>query len=103
MRAKLGHKYKAVQTICDGIKFPSKKQARYYQDLKLRQEAGEIIFFLREVPFDLPGNVKHRVDFQEFHADGTVRFIDTKGFDTPMGKLKRKQVEALYPIKIELV
>ncbi len=95
------HKYNAVQTVLDGIKFPSKKHARYYSELKLRQRDGEIIFFLREVAFDLPGKVRMWVDFQEFHADGTIHFIDVKGMKTQKYIIKKKMVEALFPIEIE--
>lgn len=97
------HKFHAVVTECDNIKFSSKKEARYYQTLKLRQQAGEVVFFLRQVPIHLPGGVKLVVDFQEFHADGTVRFVDTKGVETESFKAKRRMVEALYPFKIETV
>ena len=96
------HKFNAVQTEVGGIKFPSKKEAAYYADLKLLQRSGELLFFLRQVPFDLPGNVKYRLDFMEFWADGRIEFSDTKGLDTPLSKTKRKQVEALYPVKIVL-
>jgi len=96
------HKFNAVQTINDGIKFSSKKESRYYNELKLRQYAGEVIFFLRQVPFQLTGNTKYFVDFVEFLSDGTVKFIDVKGVQTPMFKLKKKQVESLYPVKIEI-
>lgn len=94
------HKFHAVQTILDGIKFPSKKQAAYYSQLKLRQHAGEVVFFMREVPFHLPGGVRYVVDFQVFMASGEVEFVDVKGVKTPMYIMKKKQVEALYPIKI---
>ena len=97
------HKFNAIRTEVDGLKFASKKEARYYEDLKLRVQSGEVLFFLMQVPMHLPGNVRYRVDFQEFHADGTVHFIDVKGRITPMYTLKKKQVEALYPIKIEEV
>ena len=98
------HKYSAVKTECDGIKFSSKKEARYYQDLKLRKLGGEIIFFLRQVPFHLSGNTKYVVDFQEFHSDGTVHFVDVKGMQTKMFIMKKKQVEQLYaPVVIEIV
>jgi len=99
----LKHKYGAVRVERNGFNFDSKKEARYFDELQLRIKAKEVIFFLRQVPFHLPGKVVYRIDFQEFHSDGTVHFIDVKGFDTPMGKLKRKQVEHLYPVKIELV
>jgi hypothetical protein len=97
------HKYKAVQTISDGIKFQSKKEARYYDELKLRQKAGEVVFFLRQVPFDLAGGVKYRCDFQEFRSDGTVHFIDVKGKRTTEYIARKKMVEALYPVEIEEV
>lgn len=97
------HKFHAIPTESDGINFSSKKEARYYQTLKLRQAAGEVLFFLRQVPFHLPAGVKYVVDFQEFHADGTVHFTDVKGMETPTFKAKRRMVEALYPIKIETV
>ena len=100
---RIQHKYKAVQTIFDGIKFPSKKEANYYLQLKALVNSGLVVFFLRQVPFHLPGEIIYRVDFQEFWSNGDVRFIDVKGMDTPMSKLKRKQVENLYPVKIELV
>jgi hypothetical protein len=100
---KVRHKFHAVQTECDGIKFSSKKEARYYQALKLRVAAGQVVFFLRQVPIHLPGGVKMVVDFQEFLADGTVRFVDTKGVETESFKAKRRIVEALYPFKIETV
>jgi len=97
------HKYNAIRSEADNIKFDSKKEMNYYLQLKLRVKAGEIIFFLLQTPFNLPGNVKYRVDFQEFHSDGTVHFIDVKGMETSEFRLKKKQVEALYPIKIEIV
>ena len=97
------HKFKAVPTVSDGIRFDSKKEARYYDELKLRMIGGEIVFFLRQVPFHLPGGVRYVVDFQEFHADGTVHFVDVKGMETAEFKMKKKIVEATYPITIEVV
>lgn len=97
------HKYKAAATSLDGILFPSKKEARYYVELKLRVKAGEVIFFLRQTPLHLPGNVKYVVDFQEFHADGTVHFVDVKGMKTEQFIMKKKMVESIYPVEIEVV
>jgi len=97
------HKFNAVRTECDGIKFDSKKEAQYYQTLKLEQMAGTILFFLRQVSFDLPGNVKYRCDFLVFYTDGTIKFIDVKGVKTKDYIMKKKQVESLYPIEIQEV
>jgi len=94
-------KFRSVLTECDGIKFHSKKEARYYQQLKARIHAGEVKYFLMQVPFLLPGNVRYRVDFQEFWTDGSVHYVDVKGMRTETYKIKRRQVEALYPVRIE--
>jgi len=95
------HKFKAKIAERDGMKFSSKKEASYYDWLKIKQAAGVIVFFLRQVPFHLPGNVTYRVDFQEFHSDGTVHFIDVKGMVTTEFIKIKKLVEAHYPVEIE--
>lgn len=96
------HKFQAKPSDEDGIRFASKKERAYYRVLKFRQKSGEVLFFLRQAPFHLPGNVRFVVDFIEFWSDGTVHFIDVKGFDTPLGKLKRKQVMDIYPVVVEI-
>lgn len=97
---KFYHKFNAKPTEYDGIKFSSKREATYYQNLVLAQKSGELVFFLQQVPFHLPGGVKYIVDFVEFWKNSEVRFTDVKGFKTPMYTLKKKQVEAIYPIEI---
>lgn len=100
---RLKHKFNAKQTIRDNIKFSSKKEAFYYEQLKLDQAAGKVVFFLRQVPFHLPGGIKYFVDFQVFYADGTIEFVDVKGLITPLCRTKIKQVQELYPVEIVLV
>ena len=100
----LKHKYSAVKVESDGIVFDSKLEERYYQQLKIRKRIGEVVLFLMQVPFRLPGGVKYVVDFVEFRTDGSVHFIDTKGMITQECKNKIKQVEAEYaPVKIEII
>jgi hypothetical protein len=97
------HKFNATPTETDGIKFSSKKEAAYYLRLKRLQAAGEVVFFLRQVPLHLPGGVKLVVDFLEFREDGTAHFVDTKGVETESFRAKRRMAEAMYPIQIETV
>lgn len=97
------HKFHAKPTESDGIKFASKAEARYYGQLKLRQRAGDVVFFLRQVPVHLPGEVRYVMDFMVFEASGEVRMVDVKGIETESFKAKKRMVEALYPIKIEVV
>jgi hypothetical protein len=96
------HKFGAIKCQRDGKKFQSRLERAYYDQLMLRQKAGEVLFFLMQVPFSIPGG-KHFVDFQVFLSDGTVEFVETKGLDLPIGKLKRKAVEEIYPIEIKVI
>jgi hypothetical protein len=94
------HKFNAKPTTLDDIKFSSKAEAKRYSVLKLLEKSGEVIFFLRQVPFHLEGGIKYVCDFLVFWADGECSVEDVKGMKTPMYILKKKQVEARYPIKI---
>lgn len=103
--ARRGSKYgvsPATDRTVDGIRFDSKAEARYYRVLKVRVAAGEVLYFLRQVPIHLPGGVRLVVDFLEFHADGSAHYVDVKGHETEQFKAKRRIAEALYPITIEL-
>lgn len=96
------HKYKAKAFWVDNIRFDSTLQAEHYRQLKLLKAAGEISYFLRSVPFHLPGGIRHVVDWMIVRDDHAPLFSDSKGYDVPMGRLKRKQVEELYNVKIKL-
>jgi hypothetical protein len=102
------HKFNAVRTTVGDRKFSSKSEARYYQELldrkvsKLNPE-GDVLFFLQQVPFHLPGGVRFVLDFLVFYVNGDIKFIDVKGMETPEFKIKKKIVEATYPIQIELI
>ena len=96
----LRHKFKAKPCEVDNIKFASKKEQKRYCELQVLQKAGDLLFFLRQVPVHLSGGVKYVCDFLIFWSDGTVTFEDVKGFKTDLYKTKKKMVEAMYPIKI---
>jgi hypothetical protein len=96
----LRHKFRAKPTELDGIKFASKKEAKRYRELKTLQELGEILFFLRQVPFHLQAGVKYVCDFLVFWTNGEVTIEDVKGIKTDMYIVKKKMVEATYPITI---
>lgn len=97
------HKYNAKKTMVDGINFPSLLEARYYSKLKMIQQTGEILFFIRQPRFDLPGSTSYSADFLEFWSDGTVVVSDCKGVETKEFIKSKKQVEFLYPIEINVV
>ena len=108
INGKKKHKYNATACESDGVKFPSKLERSYYERLIAAVSRQEVDFFLRQVPFHLPGNVKYLVDFVVFYwgnapHHNSVEYVDVKGKMTPMSILKIKQVEALYPVKIKIV
>ena len=97
------NKYYAKVTEVDGFRFHSRKEADYYVYLRAMRTSGRIKYFLMQAPLHLPGNIRYVVDFIEVWANGEIKFTDVKGFRTAIYRLKKKQVEALYPITIQEV
>lgn len=100
------HKYNAVKTVIDSHSFPSKKEARRYQDLTLMCKAGEITGFHMQPKFPIVVNgvkiCEYRADF--LYTDPKTHEVtieDVKGFKTPLYKLKKKLVEAIYGIIVK--
>jgi len=98
----LKHKYGAVRCEHDNIKFPSMLERNCYIRLKQLKIQGKILFFLRQIGFDLPGGQRHFVDFQVFTLDG-VKFLEAKGRDLEVGRIKRLQTEDIYQIPIKVI
>lgn len=112
-------KYGATKVTVDGVTFDSKREARRYADLKLLERAGDIrnLELQPKFPIVIKGEevriksrgyskkgraVKYIADFAYFR--GHERIVeDSKGFDTPVSRLKRALVEHIYNVKIELV
>lgn len=95
-------KYHNHPVTVDGIRFDSKKEAAYYQQLKLRQAAGEVSYWLHQVPIRLPGGTRYVVDFQVHLADGRVLYVDVKGRETQVFRVKKREIEHHYPLRILL-
>lgn len=102
-RPGIRHKFNAKVTEHDGIRFASKREAKAYADLMLEKRAGKILFMLRQVAIHLPGGTRLVVDFVPFYADGSVRFLDAKGMETDSFKIKKREIEAVYPITVETI
>lgn len=96
-------KYGNQPTTVDGIRFDSKREARYYQQLKLEQQCGLVSYFLRQAPLHLPGGTRLVIDFVVFMADGRVRYVDAKGRETQAFRIKRREIQHHYPIVVECV
>jgi len=96
-------KYKAKPTYVDGLRFASQKEARDYRDLLLLERAGEISNLELQPRYDfIVNNVLlcfYKADFR-YTEKGKTIVHDSKGFKTPMYRLKKKMMKAFHGITI---
>jgi len=94
------NKYGNVARDYNGTLYDSKKEAAYAQELDLRIKAGELKSWDRQVRISIDVNGKHIcnyfIDFVLYHTDGLKEYVEVKGFETPVWRLKWKLFEALY-------
>ena len=98
-------KYHNQKTEHNGIGFDSRKEATRYQELCLRERAGEIRNLELQPRYNLIVNGCklgfYKADFRyEDTATGDVVVEDVKGVRTAVYQLKRKLVRALYDIEV---
>jgi hypothetical protein len=86
----------------DGKRFDSKLERDYYEQLLLRWKAGDVLWFVRQVNFELEGGVRYRADFLVVTPLG-VDVVDTTGVMTPAKRDKLKQMKARYGIEVQVV
>lgn len=102
-------KHGNIRTEVDGIKFDSKLEARYYMQLKIEWRAGDVMWFTRQVRFELEGGVSYVCDFVVVRGNKSKAEVksfhvyDCKGDPTQESLNKIKQVRARYGIKVELI
>lgn len=99
-------KYGNKKTVIDGVTFDSLKEARHYEELKLRLRKGEITDLVLQPKFPLVINgVKcgsYFADF-EYNENGKRVVVDAKGFKTPIYNLKKKLVKAVHGVEVQEV
>lgn len=98
-----GHKYHAIPTELDGIRFASRRESRRYADLRLLEKARQITGLTLQPKFELMVNghliCKYVADFQ-YVEHGRVVVEDAKGVHTSTYLLKRKLMKAIHGIEI---
>jgi len=98
-----GCKYGNRKTVVDGITFDSAAEARRYGELKILESAGEITELILQPRYDVEINQRkvctYVADFF-YLKDGVAVIEDTKGFKTPVYRLKKRLVEAFFDMKI---
>ncbi len=102
-------RYRNCPVTVDGEYYESKREMLYHQDLKNLQRAGHISNLKRQVPFlcEVSGVkiCKYIADFQ-YVENGRLRVVDVKSPATardPVFRLKKKLVQAIHGVEIELV
>lgn len=121
-KRKRRHKFGAKPVEVNGQKFDSGHEYRYLVEvLQARIRAGEIIDLVHKptFPIVIDGRPVRAVrqkngsrgrplvvelDYQWIEtSDGRKRYIDCKGVDNPLSRLKRALVEHIYGIEVEIV
>ena len=100
------NKYHAIRTDVDGIKFASKGEAQHYIYLKGLENLGKIKNLELQTKFSIDLNGVHVCNYIadfEYDDENGHHVVDYKGCVTPVFRLKRKLIKALYGVDIELV
>lgn len=102
-------KYRNKKVIHNGLKFDSQAEFRYFLYYKSKEDNGEIGNLRLQVPFEIVINgkkiCKYIADFTYTDKDG-FHVVDIKSPITEKDKvfrLKKKLVEAVHNVKIEIV
>ena len=99
-------KYGNTPVTVDGKRFDSRHEAEVYGELMLRRRAGELRLVLRQVSFDLPGNIRYVADFVTVDCRGNLEIIDAKSEATRKNRVyinKKKQLRAEWGFEIREV
>ena len=102
-RFKQPSKYHNTTNVYNDQVYHSIKEANYAGELDLRIKAHDIKSWVRQVriPLDVGGYhiCNYIIDFVVTHNDGTLEYVEVKGFETDVWRLKWKLFEALYSKK----
>lgn len=94
------NKYNAEKATYNGYTYHSKKEASYAMELDWRIKAGEVKEWTRQHKLELYVNgqkiCNYFIDFRAKLTDGSVEYIEVKGFETDVWRLKWKITEATF-------
>ena len=93
-------KYHNVSQMYNGHKYDSQLEAKYAQELDYRIDAGEVIKWERQVKLDLRVHGHHVtnyfIDFKVYHSDGTIEYVEVKGYQQPLWVVKWQFLLAIH-------
>lgn len=86
--------------VVNGHHYDSGFEADYAQELDLRKKAGDIKDWWPHQKIDLVAYGCHiafyEIDFKIEHNDGTVEYVEVKGHETDLWRIKWRLFEAQY-------
>lgn len=95
------NKFGAKKTLYGGRLYHSKREAAYARDLDLLVKGKVLSRWEAQVKFPLIVNDKklcdYIIDFIEYDNDNNATYVEVKGFETDVWKLKWKLFSILYP------
>ena len=107
---KKGNKYRNVKTTVKGVKYDSKREATYVEQLRLLEKAGKITDLQTQVKFRFNGleydsgrTIQYWADASYIDSDGEYHVIDVKGVRTPAYKIKKALMWHWFKIEVEEV
>jgi hypothetical protein len=88
---RMKNKYSAKKCVIDGYKFDSLAEGEYYQELKLFKMRGDIVEILPQPKVYLTtARILYKPDFKIKDKFDRVWYVDVKGMQTPVFRLKAK-------------
>ena len=105
IKRKKPHKFGAIKTVIDGIKFDSKAEALYYQLHKHDKSMKMQEKFVLMDKFRLNGKAYREIayvpDFTFYDEQGNlIKVVDVKGMMTDVFKIKAKLFASRYGMQI---
>jgi hypothetical protein len=93
-------KYNAMRCFYNGVYYDSTFEANYAMQPDWRKKAKDIRDWDRQYSVRIEIGGEHilttRVDFRVHENDGSYTLVETKGFETPDYKIKKKLIEAVW-------
>ena len=89
-KSKYGNKYGSKKVESNGRSFDSKLERAVFEELNLLEKAGNISELKCQVSVYLTeARILFKPDFS-FIRDGELIFLEVKGFETPVWRIKRR-------------
>ena len=95
------NKYHSKKATYNGYTYHSTLEANYARQLDWQIKEKEVKSWERQYKIDITVNGIHItnyfIDFKVYYTDGHVEYIEIKGFETGLWRIKWRLAQAMYP------